>query len=750
MGLVPPADGFLAGLRAECDRVGALLIFDEVITGFRVGRGGAQGRFGVRPDLSCFGKVIGGGLNVGAFGGRAEVMDHLAPLGPVYQAGTLSGNPLATAAGLAALDLLDDGAYELARRPGHRAGRRASRPRFDGAGLIARTSSLPGLVGLYFGDHLPGRLRRRPGDRRGRVRRVLPRPARSRGRPRAGRLRGRVPRPGPRRRGDRRHRRGGRRRPPRTSLPPRPASAPPHRDRKPPMEQLGPLLAAVEATVADLVDRKVRRADLGPRPHALAGRPHRGRRPARLARRGRPRCSPTASGSTRSPTHRVRRRPHPRGRHGHGRLEPVPRGAGPHLPALGPAAPSSGCSTPPTRPRWPASATSAPPTRPCSSPRRSPARPSRPAATSQTSGPAAAGPSSSRSSPTRAPSWPKLAADRAASGPLFENRPTSAAATRRCRTSGSCRPRLAGRRLAGPPRHRPIAMAERLAPAADPAAEPRPAARRRSWARPCRPAATSSRSSSTSDIDTFGLWLEQLLAESTGKQGTGVIPSPASGSARPRSTATTGSSSPSASTTASCRSPTPATRWSSSAYGGPLDLGAQVLLWELATALCGAVLGINPFDQPNVAEAKEATAEVLDGPDHRPSRSSPAAPLLDQVRPGRLRRHPGLRRPRVRRGRRARGRPHRPSATGSGWPPPSGSGPASSTPPASSTRAARRPACSSRWSATTPTDVAIPGAAVRVLELKQAQAAGDLLHPAPPRPAGRRGSRSTTCVEVTR
>jgi glutamate-1-semialdehyde 2,1-aminomutase len=154
MGLVEPVEGFLAGLRAECDRVGALLIFDEVITGFRVGRGGAQGRFGVRPDLSCFGKVIGGGLNVGAFGGRADLMDHLAPLGPVYQAGTLSGNPLATAAGLAALSLLDDAAYDLIDRRATvlAAGLQAA---FDGAGLVARTSALPGLVGLHFGDHRP-------------------------------------------------------------------------------------------------------------------------------------------------------------------------------------------------------------------------------------------------------------------------------------------------------------------------------------------------------------------------------------------------------------------------------------------------------------------------------------------------------------------------------------------------------------------------------------------------------------------
>jgi len=103
MGVVPPGAGFLAGLRAFCDRVGALLIFDEVITGFRVGWGGAQQRFGVRPDLTTLGKIIGGGLPVGAFGGPAEIMNHLAPLGDVYQAGTLSGNPVVAAAGLTVL-----------------------------------------------------------------------------------------------------------------------------------------------------------------------------------------------------------------------------------------------------------------------------------------------------------------------------------------------------------------------------------------------------------------------------------------------------------------------------------------------------------------------------------------------------------------------------------------------------------------------------------------------------------------------
>jgi glutamate-1-semialdehyde 2,1-aminomutase len=117
MGLVAPAPGFLDGLRAECDRAGALLVFDEVITGFRVGPAGAEGLLGVRPDLSCFGKVIGGGLPVGAYGGRADVMGVVAPDGPVYQAGTLSGNPLATAAGLAVLAMLTDDFYDqLAKR----------------------------------------------------------------------------------------------------------------------------------------------------------------------------------------------------------------------------------------------------------------------------------------------------------------------------------------------------------------------------------------------------------------------------------------------------------------------------------------------------------------------------------------------------------------------------------------------------------------------------------------------------------
>jgi len=154
MGVVAPAPGFLEGLRAECDRVGALLVFDEVITGFRLGSSGAQGRLGVRPDLTCFGKVIGGGLPIGALGGRREVMENLSPLGTVFHAGTLAGNPMATAAGLAALGQLDAAAYEEIER---RATRLVSM--IDGAasraGSSIRTTRVGTLVGLYLGDGLP-------------------------------------------------------------------------------------------------------------------------------------------------------------------------------------------------------------------------------------------------------------------------------------------------------------------------------------------------------------------------------------------------------------------------------------------------------------------------------------------------------------------------------------------------------------------------------------------------------------------
>jgi glutamate-1-semialdehyde 2,1-aminomutase len=120
MGLVPPAPGYLQAVRALCDEFGALLILDEVITGFRVGRGGAQGRYGIRPDLTCLGKIAGGGLPLGIYGGRSDVMAKIAPEGPVYQAGTLSGNPLAVAAGLATVRKLVPTVYDQLEALGKR------------------------------------------------------------------------------------------------------------------------------------------------------------------------------------------------------------------------------------------------------------------------------------------------------------------------------------------------------------------------------------------------------------------------------------------------------------------------------------------------------------------------------------------------------------------------------------------------------------------------------------------------------
>ncbi len=154
MGLVAPAESFLEGLRAACDTTGALLIFDEVITGFRLARGGAAERFGVTPDLWCFGKVIGGGLPVGAFGGRWDVMEHLAPLGGVYQGGTLSGNPLAMAAGRTTLELLDDGAFDrLTATTTRLADGLVSA--FGGAGLASVLPQVGSLLGLFFGTNPP-------------------------------------------------------------------------------------------------------------------------------------------------------------------------------------------------------------------------------------------------------------------------------------------------------------------------------------------------------------------------------------------------------------------------------------------------------------------------------------------------------------------------------------------------------------------------------------------------------------------
>jgi glutamate-1-semialdehyde 2,1-aminomutase len=152
MGLVPPVAGFLDQLRRRCTEHGSVLVFDEVITGFRVGLGGAQGRFGITPDLSIFGKVIGGGLPLAAIGGPAALMDVLAPVGPVYQAGTLAGNPLATAAGLAVLDELDDGSYVELERTATRLANGLAAAAAD-AGVAARLPRAFTIGGLFFSDH---------------------------------------------------------------------------------------------------------------------------------------------------------------------------------------------------------------------------------------------------------------------------------------------------------------------------------------------------------------------------------------------------------------------------------------------------------------------------------------------------------------------------------------------------------------------------------------------------------------------
>jgi glutamate-1-semialdehyde 2,1-aminomutase len=152
MNCIPPVPGFLEALREECTRHGAVLIFDEVMTGFRVALGGAQALYGIRPDLTTLGKIVGGGMPVGAFGGRREIMQDIAPLGPVYQAGTLSGNPVAMAAGLATLDGV--------AAPGFHARLASSTARLvdgvreaaSGAGIALTTNHVCGMFGFFFTD----------------------------------------------------------------------------------------------------------------------------------------------------------------------------------------------------------------------------------------------------------------------------------------------------------------------------------------------------------------------------------------------------------------------------------------------------------------------------------------------------------------------------------------------------------------------------------------------------------------------
>ncbi len=150
MNCIPPVPGFLEGLREVCDQTGTVLILDEVMTGFRVSLGGAQGHYGITPDLTTLGKVVGGGMPVGAFGGKREIMEHIAPLGPVYQAGTLSGNPVAMAAGLATLDLVSaDGFYaELSKKVEYLVKRILGQA--QAANIPMTANYVGGMFGLFF------------------------------------------------------------------------------------------------------------------------------------------------------------------------------------------------------------------------------------------------------------------------------------------------------------------------------------------------------------------------------------------------------------------------------------------------------------------------------------------------------------------------------------------------------------------------------------------------------------------------
>ena len=150
MNCVPPVEGFLEALREVCDTHGSVLIFDEVMTGFRVALGGAQAYYGITPDLTTLGKVIGGGLPVGAFGGRRDIMEHIAPLGPVYQAGTLSGNPISLAAGLATLEIAaQDGFHEQLDATARRL-TEGLQQRANDAGIPFTTNQVGGMFGLFF------------------------------------------------------------------------------------------------------------------------------------------------------------------------------------------------------------------------------------------------------------------------------------------------------------------------------------------------------------------------------------------------------------------------------------------------------------------------------------------------------------------------------------------------------------------------------------------------------------------------
>lgn len=152
MNCIPPLPGFLQGLREVCEQHGAMLIFDEVMTGFRVSRGGAQELYGVTPDLTALGKIIGGGMPVGAYGGRRDIMECISPLGPVYQAGTLSGNPIAMTAGLKTLELISAAGFHEALAAKTKRLTDGLRERATSAGISLRTNRVGGMFGIFFTD----------------------------------------------------------------------------------------------------------------------------------------------------------------------------------------------------------------------------------------------------------------------------------------------------------------------------------------------------------------------------------------------------------------------------------------------------------------------------------------------------------------------------------------------------------------------------------------------------------------------
>ena len=152
MNCIPPVEGFLEGLREVCTDNQSVLIFDEVMTGFRVALGGAQQYYNITPDLTCLGKVIGGGMPVGAFGGKKEIMDYIAPVGPVYQAGTLSGNPIAMAAGLKALELLSKEGLHAELEAKSKALCEGFQAAADEAGIALTTNYAGGMFGFFFTD----------------------------------------------------------------------------------------------------------------------------------------------------------------------------------------------------------------------------------------------------------------------------------------------------------------------------------------------------------------------------------------------------------------------------------------------------------------------------------------------------------------------------------------------------------------------------------------------------------------------